>query len=153
MSEPAFYIWSSKDGCEACEALRGLYLRPPLRPHPNCRCTITPYYPSSSGEGGAPVCQYDANVLASFEANGEGTDWNEEAQQYDSLQVNVDITVLCKDGSIQEGSYVHVVDVQSDRFPFSGRHDLEAFGESALNDAYRQWELEADRICPDCRDA
>ncbi len=149
MTKPAFYIWSSNDGCEACEALRGLHLRPPRRQHRGCKCTITPYYPDDPD--GRPHCKYQEHLLLSVATTGEGTSWNEEANQYDSMLVHVEFSVMCKDGSIKEGSYTHEVDVQSDRLPFAGQHDLETFGDSALQAAINRWEEEADRICPGCQ--
>lgn len=147
MDEPPFWIWSSSGGCDACDALSGLHLEAPMRPHPNCRCTLTPYYPSDEG---SPRCRYDEHLVLSFTTNGSGTQWNEATGQYDRMVLNVMYTVMCKDGSLVEGEYSHEADLEQDSFPFSNADDLETFGEMLIDTALDRLEDEAAAACPDC---
>lgn len=149
---PAFWIVTSNGGCEACNALVGIHLTPPQRPHPHCRCTIRPVWSVTPGSSdGSGRCLYDEHLLLAKSTGGAGSQWNWDEEQYDHIQLTVHFVAMCKDGSIVEGTYTHVGDVDSDRFPFSGEHDLATWSDRIFDDAIARWEEEADALCPGCQ--
>jgi hypothetical protein len=83
------YEFLSSGGCERCDAMEGLYDYEPTRPHPNCRCAITPV---NEGRGYTFIHE-TMRMEVDFHPDHPG--------DYDHLyvtEVEVQITLTCEDG-------------------------------------------------------
>lgn len=141
-----YYQWIPSDGCEVCNAMEGIYLEMPQRPHPNCKCTILEIDPANL----PGWCVWDEPLLVSLTTGVHEIVYNTETNLYDQLILEFVFTILCRDGTTIEGTWRY--EDEDPDLPF-GPDD---------NDSYSWTEVVTDRAervaldyaeshCPACK--
>lgn len=145
MSE-VYYQWISNGGCEICDALEGVHPDAPQRPHPNCLCTILRIDPSSL----PGFCLWDEPLVVEVRSGWNEITYNHEQNLYDHLVMEFIFTVLCRDGTIVEGTWRY--EDEDPSLPFSGGDDEWAWIQLVVDKAEEAAAEYAEEYCPECKE-